>query len=111
MFKDALLVYDSCLYEHKGIAKALLALIANLIIAEPEEDERGKPKTERDPDAGWCTATQDYLAANLGCSERDVRLWIAVFEDDGWLKKEAVRNKFGHVRNRYQLARVPEIEK
>jgi biotin operon repressor len=97
-------VRNSNLYEHKGLAKPLLSLIALLVIGEPEEDEQGKPKTERDPDAGYCTATQDYLAAQLGCSRKEVNVLIQTFEDDGWLIIETYRNRRGHLRNRYCFA-------
>src|SRR3954464_7242866 len=109
-FQHYMLVNDSCLYEGKGIAKPLLARIAHLIIAEPEEDTQGKPKGERNPNAGWCIATQDYLAANLGCSESQAQKLIDKFVDDGWLEKDTYRDKRGYIRCRYRLLRTAEIE-
>jgi len=94
-------VRSSNLYEHKGLAKPLLSLIALLIIGEPKENEQGQQIGERDPDAGYCTASQNYLAAQLGCSESDVLRWIRVFTEDGWLGVETYRNKLGHPRNKY----------
>jgi hypothetical protein len=69
-FEQYLAVRDSNLYEYKGLTKSVLMTIAMLIINEPEEDERGKTKGKRDPDAGWCVAGQDYIAAALGMSTR-----------------------------------------
>ncbi|HVP51408.1 MAG TPA: hypothetical protein VMT05_04825 [Terriglobales bacterium] len=94
-------VRNSNLYEHKGLAKPLLSLIALLIIGEPKENEQGQQIGDRDPDAGYCTATQNYLAAQSGCSESDVLRWIKVFIADGWFGVETRRNKLGYPRNRY----------
>lgn len=108
-FEHYMLVNNSCLYEGKGVAKPLLARIAHLIIAEPEEGPDGKPKGKRDPDAGYCTATQDYLAAQIGCSVSEVQSWIDVFVDHGWLTKETYRNRLGHIRNKYKLSRLADL--
>ena len=109
-FPHYMLVNNSCLYEGKGVAKALLSRIAMLVIDEPEEDERGKPKSKRDPDAGYCTATQDYLAAQIGCSVSEAQTCIDLFVNDGWLMKETFRNKLGHIRNRYALSRLADLK-
>jgi hypothetical protein len=90
-------VRKSNLYEHCGISKALLAQIAGLIIGPPKEGE------EADPDAGWCVATQDTLAAMLGCSSGEVIRQIAKFEADGWLTVKRFRNERGYPRCHYTI--------
>ena len=90
-------VLDSDLYEQKGLAKPLLARIAHLIIGEPEEGG------ERDPDTGWCVASEEYLAAQLGCSRTVVTRWVSVFGRDNVLAVVRSRDKRGHLRNKYSL--------
>jgi len=90
-------VLDSDLYEQKGLAKPLLARIAHLIIGEPEEGG------ERDPDTGWCIASEEYLAAQLGCSRTVVTRWVSVFGRDNVLAVVRSRNKRGYLRNKYSL--------
>jgi biotin operon repressor len=92
------LVRDSDLYEGQGLAKPLLCLIALLIIDIAD-----------DPDRGFCIASQDYLAAALGCSHDKVSKLVRLFERDGWLKVERTRNKYGRKRNRYALLPRDEI--
>lgn len=101
-FADMLLVGNSSVYDLEGFGKAILARIAHLIISYPEEDEQGKSKAKPNPDAGWCTATQDYIAAFLGCSEDVVQSWCQRFIKDGWLESKTVRNHYGHNRNYYR---------
>jgi len=90
-------VRKSDLYEYGGISKPLLMLIAGLIIGQPEEGE------EADPDAGWCVATQDTLAAMVGCSPDEVSRQVAKFERDGWLTVKRFRHERGYPRCHYAI--------
>jgi hypothetical protein len=56
-------VRQSDLYEYKGISKSLLERIAYLIVGTRKEDERGHPIGEPKPNEGYCTASQEVLAA------------------------------------------------
>jgi hypothetical protein len=109
-WEEYMLVRDSDLYELKRLAKPLLAQIALLVIGAPEIRPDGKPVSEPDPDEGWCVATQDYLAAALGCSDDEAQELIAMFERDGWLRVKRFRDKRGHKRNHYALLRQEEIK-
>lgn len=101
---QSMAVRNSNLYENKGIAKPLLTLIALLIISPPVEGE------EPHKDAGFCVATQGYLAASLGCSATEVKRWIKVFEADGWIEVMRYRDKLGYNRNRYRLANLDNFK-
>jgi hypothetical protein len=100
-FEHYLTVRDSDLYEY--ITKSVLMTIAMLIINEPEEDERGKTKGKPDPDAGWCVAGQDYIAAALGMSPDAVSSIVNILRKDEWLEVVSWRNRFGHMRNKYRI--------
>jgi hypothetical protein len=102
-FEHYLIVRNSDLYEYKGLTKSVLMTIALLIIDEPEEDERGKTKGQPDPDAGWCVAGQDYIAAALGMSPDGVSSAVNIIKQDGWLEVVTWRNRFGHTRNKYRI--------
>ncbi len=108
-FEHYLIVRDSDLYEYKGLTKSVLMTIAMLIIDEPEEDERGKLKGKPDPDAGWCVAGQEYLAAALGMSPDAVSSIVAILKKDGWLEVVSFRNRYGHVHNKYTIA-APKLD-
>jgi hypothetical protein len=94
-FKEYLAVLDSDLYEYAGTTKSILARIAHLIIAPPEEGPDGKPLREPDPDEGFCTASQEYLACQLGLSESKIRKAVRLFEKDGWIATTKWRDKYG----------------
>lgn len=94
-FKEYLAVLDSDLYEYAGTTKSILARIAHLIIAPPEEGADGKPLREPDPDEGFCTASQEYLACQLGLSESKIRKAVRLFEKDGWIATTKWRDKYG----------------
>ena len=102
-FDHYFIVRNSDLYEYKGLTKAVLMTIAHLIIEEPEEDERGKLKGKPDPDAGWCVAGQDYIAAALGMSPDAVSSAVNIIKKDEWLEVVTRRNRFGHIHNKYRI--------
>jgi hypothetical protein len=102
-FEHYINVRDSDLYEYKGFAKPILMTIAHLIISEPRENEQGKVIGERDPDAGWCIAGEDYIAAALGCSPDTVSKNVVQIKQDGWLEIETWRTGHGHLRNKYRI--------
>lgn len=102
-FEHYINVRDSNLYEYKGLAKPILMTIAHLIISEPKENEQGKVIGERDPDAGWCIAGEDYIAAALGCSPDAVSKNVVQIKKDGWLEVDTWRNRHGHLRNKYRI--------
>jgi hypothetical protein len=103
-FDDYLAVLDSDLYEYRGTTKAILARIAHLIIAPPEEGPNGKPLHESHPDEGFCIATQEYLACQLGISESTVSDAVKTFVKDGWLNITKSRDQYGHDRYKYAWA-------
>jgi hypothetical protein len=103
-WEQMMVVRQSNLYEHKGLAKPLLALIALLIIGPPAE---GK---EPDKDEGFCVATQAYLAASLGCSDTEVKRLTKIFETDGWIQVIRYRDHRGYQRNRYRIVDVEKIK-
>ena len=94
-WEEQLAVRDSNLYENKGLAKPLLTLIGQLVIGPDEKDPH--------PDEGFCIATQDYLAAALGCSTSEVMVWVKIFEEDGVITKVQYRTKQGWKRNKYAV--------
>ena len=94
-------VRKSDLYEYKGISKSLLERIAFLIVGARKEDERGKTIGEPKPNEGYCTASQQVLAAMHGCSEREVGRQVQKFVRDGWLSIEEYRNEAGHRHYKY----------
>jgi len=101
-FKDYLAVLDSDLYEYCGTTKSILARIAHLIIAPPKEDEAtGKQLGEPDPNVGFCTASQEYLACQMGLSESTIRKAVRLFEKDGWVATTRSRDQHGHEHNKY----------
>ena len=97
-------VLNSDLYDHRGVAKALLARIAHLVIGPAEEGQ--KP----DPDEGYCVATQNYLAAQMGLSETEVKRLIKTYAADGWIVIDQFRDKRGYKRNRYMLKDLEAIK-
>jgi hypothetical protein len=111
MFEDYLAVLDSDLYDHKGIAKALLSRIYHLVRRPKDFNEDGSDKPIEDEN--FCTATQEYLAANLGSDPGTVGGWIQSFNRDGWLTIVEYRNKFGHPRYKYEVppATVEKVRK
>lgn len=94
-------VRKSDLYEYKGISKSLLERIAFLIVGTRKENEQGKPIGEPKPNEGFCTASQEVLAAMHGCSEREVGRQVQKFVRDGWLSIEEYRNEAGHRHYKY----------
>ena len=103
-FNDYLAVLDSDLYEYSGTTKSILARIAHLIIAPPEEGPNGKPLHESHPDEGFCIATQEYLACQLGVSESTVSDAVQTFVKDGWFNITKSRDRYGHDRYKYAWA-------
>jgi len=98
---EAKAVRESNLYEFGGVAKPLLIMVAQL--QRPVAVEKGeKPHVNE----GWCDATQDYLAAMVGCSEDNVQELLRRFVRDGWLTKEA----WGEGRNRYRISDLDAIK-
>jgi hypothetical protein len=61
-FKEYLAVLDSDVYEYCGTTKSILARIAHLISASPEEGPNGKPLCEPDPDEVTLPAQNVSLA-------------------------------------------------
>ena len=102
-FEHYIIVRNSDLYEYKGLAKSVLTTVAHLIISEPKENEQGKVIGERDPNAGWCVAGEEYLAAALGCSSDSISKHVSLIRKDGWLEVETWRNRFGHPHNKYRI--------
>jgi hypothetical protein len=102
-FEHYIIVRDSDLYEYKGLAKPVLLTIAHLIREEPEENEQGKVIGKPHPNAGWCDAGQDYIAAALGMSSVAVSCLVNTMRKDGWLEVETRRNRFGHPYNKYRI--------
>lgn len=102
-FEDYLAVLDSDLYDHKGIAKALLSRIYHLVPRTKIFNEDGSDPTPPDNE-GFCTATQEYLAAQLGTDPGTVAGWVQKFNEHGWLRIEEYRDKFGHPRYKYEVA-------
>lgn len=96
-------VRKSDLYEYKGISKSLLERIAYLIVGARKEDERGHPIGEPKPNEGYCTASQEVLAAMHGCSEREVGRQVDKFVKDGWLTRYEYRNEAGHRHYKYSM--------
>jgi hypothetical protein len=92
----------SNLYEHCGISKPLLMLIAGLIIGPLKEGEDADPELP----PGWCIASQDTLGAMIGCSVEEVNRQVAKFERDGWLTVKRFRDDRGYPR--YHYAITPE---
>jgi hypothetical protein len=92
-------VRKSSLYEYAGISKPLLMLIAGLIIAPPEEGQKADPELP----PGWCIASQDTLAAMVGCSVEEVNRQVAKFERDGWLNIKRFRDDRGCPRCHYEI--------
>jgi len=111
-FNHYLIVADSDLYEYKGLTKSVLMTIALMVIDEPEEDERGKPKGKPDPDAGWCVAGQDYIAARLGMSPDAVSAIVNILKQDGWLEVVNYRTRRGYMKNKYRIpaAKLQEMK-
>jgi hypothetical protein len=100
-FEDYLAVLDSDLFDHKGIAKALLSRIYHLVRRASDFNQDGSDKQIQDEN--FCTATQEYLAAQLGSDPGTVGGWVQRFSLDGWIRIEEYRNKFGHPRYKYEV--------
>lgn len=90
--------------EYLGLTKSVLMTIAMLIRDEPEEDEHGKIKGERHPNAGWCDAGEEYLPAALGASTATISNHVTTIKADGSLEVETWRNSLGHLHNKYRFA-------
>jgi hypothetical protein len=86
-------VRKSNLYELKGLAKPLLCNIAYLIIDPPEEGEESVFAPDQ---IGWCIASSDYLAANMGCNPKALRGLMRMFVDDEWLTAKPFRDARGY---------------
>ena len=106
-------VRKSDLYEYKGISKSLLERIAYLIVGTRKENEQGKSIGEPKPNEGFCTASQQVLAAMHGCSEREVGRQVDKFVADGYLTRHEYRNEAGHRHYKYSMtaAQLKAIEK
>lgn len=106
-------VRKSDLYEYKGISKSLLERIAYLIVGTRKENEQGKFIGEPKPNEGFCTASQEVLAAMHGCSEREVGRQVDKFVADGYLTRHEYRNEAGHRHYKYSMtaAQLKAIEK
>jgi hypothetical protein len=103
-FNDYLAVLNSDLYEHQGTTKAVLARIAHLIIAPPKEDDvTGKQLGEPNADVGFCVASQEYIACQLGLSVSKVWKAIQLFQNDRWLTVDKHRDRYGD-HNKYRWA-------
>jgi hypothetical protein len=94
-FEDAMAVRSSDVYEYKGLAKPLLTLMYQLIERAEEDEEPSEHE-------GTAWASQQYLAAQLGCSESQVRKLIKRFHLDGWLLIDEKRDAFGHPHYSYK---------
>jgi hypothetical protein len=86
-------IRKSNLYELKGLAKPLLCNIAYLIIDPPEEGEESVFAPDQ---IGWCIASSDYLAANMGCNPKALRGLMRMFVDDEWLTAKPFRDARGY---------------
>lgn len=95
-WQDYIAVCNSNLYDHHGITKSILARICMLI----ERAEEGQEVTANE---GWCTATQAYIAAQLGCSDSKVLKAVKELRRDGWLKVEHYETRRGGKRSKYTL--------
>jgi hypothetical protein len=104
-FKDYLAILDSDLYDYAGTTKSILARIAHLII-EPNKEDPVTGKIIGDPkvDVGFCKASQEYVACQLGLSESTVRAAIRECESDKWLTTVRWRDQYGHIHNKYKWA-------
>lgn len=103
-FKDYIAVLDSDVYEYCGTTKSILARIAHLIIEPPKEDDvTGKQIGEPKANVGFCVASQDYIACQLGLSVSKVWKATKLFKKDGWLDIVKTRDRYGD-HNKYQWA-------
>ena len=103
-FKDYLAVLDSDLYDYAGATKSILARIAHLIIEPNKEDPvTGKTIGEPKPDVGFCIASQDYIACQLGLSVSTVWAATKQFKKDCWLEVVKTRDRYGD-HNKYRWA-------
>lgn len=103
-FKDYIAVLDSDVYEYSGTAKSILSRIAHLIIEPNREDPvTGKQIGEPKANVGFCVASQDYIACQLGLSVSKVWKATKLFKKDGWLDIVKTRDRYGD-HNKYQWA-------
>ena len=86
-------VRKSNLYDGGGLAKAMLSNIAYLIIDPPKEGEESVFAPDQ---IGWCIASHDHFAANMGCNTKELRRHTARFVQDGWLTAKPFRDALGH---------------
>jgi hypothetical protein len=101
-FDDYLSVLNSDLYDHKGIAKSLLSRIYMLVPRTSAFNEDGSDPTPVENE-GFCTASQEYLARQLGVDPGTVSELVQKFYLDGWLRIEEYTDKFGHPRYKYEV--------
>lgn len=80
---------ESDLYDHEGSLKSILYRICSLVRREGQEH------------AGWCTASEPYLAETTGFSLRTVQRAVARFKKDGVFTVRTYRRggkEFNHYR-------------
>lgn len=95
-------VSTSDLYDFNVGRRAVLKEIAFLQVND--EKAHTPPDSPFAEDyVGWCWASQKYLAARVGCSERWVRDSVNLFEKDGVMETREWRDDNGYPHKEYHI--------
>lgn len=96
--------WQSDLYDYNPGVRATLIAIAFLQMNDEDSNyPEDAPKALRDDRVGWCWASQKFLAARVGKSERQVRRDIARFQRDGVIEVRQWRDSNKALHDEYHV--------